>query len=238
MIPQSPTSLSTYATCPRQYQAKYITKEVVFADTEATLMGSYVHKLLEDTTNCFFNNGNFPERGTDNLLPIVRTLCKYRGTKGLEVKAETKLAIDKDSNACDWYSKDCYMRAIADAVFTCNGQTLVLDYKTGKYKGEPVPESIQIQAEFLRRCCIPQTFGEPTSILFLYLFAAPNTLARYEFKKGSYDLQTKVDVLMNKLAADTEFLPQRSGLCKKWCDVLRCEFNGRREQNGNSQKES
>ena len=30
MMPQSHTSLSCYTTCPRQYEAKYVTKEVKF----------------------------------------------------------------------------------------------------------------------------------------------------------------------------------------------------------------
>ena len=48
LMPQSPTSVSTFNTCPKQYQAKYITKEVTFQPTEATERGTRWHKQLED----------------------------------------------------------------------------------------------------------------------------------------------------------------------------------------------
>ncbi len=48
-VPASPTSLGTFLTCPRQFQAKYITKEVVFQPTEASLFGDRGHKGLGST---------------------------------------------------------------------------------------------------------------------------------------------------------------------------------------------
>ena len=45
---QSPTSLQTFLTCPKQYHAKYITKEVKFEQNVHAVFGDLVHKSLEN----------------------------------------------------------------------------------------------------------------------------------------------------------------------------------------------
>ena len=47
VMSQSHTSMSCFATCPRQYEAKYVTKEVKFEQGEAAAWGDEVHKALE-----------------------------------------------------------------------------------------------------------------------------------------------------------------------------------------------
>lgn len=48
-LPITPSLLNTFLTCPRQYEAKYITKEVVFQQNDAARYGDMVHKSVEDT---------------------------------------------------------------------------------------------------------------------------------------------------------------------------------------------
>ena len=48
MMTQSPTSLQTFLTCPKQYHAKYITKEVKFEQNDHATFGDLVHKSIEN----------------------------------------------------------------------------------------------------------------------------------------------------------------------------------------------
>ena len=53
--PWSFSSIKTYATCPRKYEAEKLTKEVPFTDSEDTIYGKEVQKALED-----FNKSGTP----------------------------------------------------------------------------------------------------------------------------------------------------------------------------------
>ena len=45
--PQSHSSLSTFETCPRQYEARYILKTLPYQETVATAWGNAAHDALE-----------------------------------------------------------------------------------------------------------------------------------------------------------------------------------------------
>jgi hypothetical protein len=47
IFPQSYSSLSVFETCPRQYEAKYLTKEVPYVQTPAAAWGDLAHSHLE-----------------------------------------------------------------------------------------------------------------------------------------------------------------------------------------------
>lgn len=212
MMTQSPTSLQTFLTCPKQYEAKYITKEVKFSGNAHTEFGVLLHSSIE-------NYLKYHEALPSILLPMQDLLDKMRVVlQG----AETKLAVDKNGNAVEYKSKNAYQRCIVDAIITNTDKSIVvcIDWKTGKKR------DAQVQHDFIKKCAKAKFPNAKIVTLFLYLFVG-------ESDRQEYDGQPLIHLNrnMNKLQkayADGIFQPRPSGLCSKWCDVLSCQYNGRR----------
>ena len=117
----SPTKLQTYKTCPRQYEAKYLTKEVVFVDTPHTLFGTAVHKNIE-------NRLNNVAALSPLLIGLEPILAKHSNKL---MGAETPLAINRQFLPVDTANKftmykNAWVHCIVDAIFVDNkGKRLV-----------------------------------------------------------------------------------------------------------------
>ena len=211
MMTQSPTSLQTFLTCPKQYHAKYITKEVKFEQNDHATFGDLVHKSIE-------NYLKHQEPLPTILHPLQPTLDKMGQVL---FGAETKLAVDKQGQAVDFFDKSAYQRCIVDAILTNADQsvTVCIDWKTGKKR------DAQTQHDFIKKCAKAKFPNAKIVTLFLYVFVG-------EYDRQEYTGQplTSLDNKMNHLAAahaNNLFQPRPSGLCGKWCDVLSCQYNGR-----------
>lgn len=216
MMPQSPSSLQTFLTCPRQYFAKYISKEVEFTGNKHTIFGSKVHKVFEDYLK---SSGQEQQTLPDFLLPAKKYLDKMK--KSSTCLAEVKLAIDKNNNLVDWFDKSAYQRCIIDALLVNKDESIVLciDWKTGKKRDN------QTQHDFIKKCAGAKYPNATIYTLFIYLFAGQSTLQVFK-----HDPLPELDNSMKQLEQAYElgiFTPKTSGLCKGWCDVLSCAFNGK-----------
>lgn len=211
MMIQSPTSLQTFLTCPKQYEAKYITKEVNFEQNDHAIFGDLVHKSIE---NYLKRKEPLPTL-LHKLQPILDKM------EQVLFGAETKLAVDKIGNPVDFFNKTAYQRCIVDAIITNTDKSIVvcIDWKTGKKR------DAQVQHDFIKKCAKAKFPNAKIVTLFLYLFVG-------ESDRQEYDGQPLIHLNrnMNKLQkayADGIFQPRPSGLCSKWCDVLSCQHNGR-----------
>lgn len=210
MMTQSPTSLQAFLTCPKQYHAKYITKEVQFEQNDHAIFGDLVHKSIE-------NYLKYDEPLPTILEPMAEFLNKMTHTL---VGAEIKLAVDKQGNPVEFSDKSAYQRCIVDAIVgDPDSYIICIDWKTGKKR------DAQTQHDFIKKCAKAKFPNATIVTFFIYLFA------------GGYDRQEytgqeliTLDRSMSALAtayANDEFKPRPSGLCKKWCDVLSCPHNGK-----------
>lgn len=211
MKPQSPTSLQTFLTCPRQYEAKYVTGEVKFEQNDNAIFGELVHKSIEN----FLKYSEPLPTLISSLKPVLEKMKPHL------VGAEVKVAVCKQGKPVDFFDNSVYQRCIVDAVLTNadNSVMICIDWKTGKKR------DAQMQHDFIKKCVSAKFPKAKIITLFLYLF------------KGGVDRQeysgqplTELDSNMLKLHnahALNSFPPCPSGLCKRWCDVLSCEHNGR-----------
>ena len=211
MMIQSPTSLQTFLTCPKQYHAKYITKEVQFEQNDHATFGDLVHKSIE-------NYLKHQEPLPTILHPLQPTLDKMGQVL---FGAETKLAVDKQGNTVDFFAKTAYQRCIVDAILTNADQSVVvcIDWKTGKKR------DAQTQHDFIKKCAKAKFPNAKIVTLFLYFF-----VGQYDRQEYTGQPLTSLDKKMNQLHsayANDTFQPRPSGLCGKWCDVLSCQYNGR-----------
>ena len=211
MMTQSPTSLQTFLTCPRQYYAKYITKEVKFEQNDHATFGDLVHKSIEA-----YLKGQEPLPTI--LYPLQPTLDKMGQVL---FGAETKLAVDKQGNPVEFFNKNAYQRCIVDAILTNADQSVVvcIDWKTGKKR------DAQTQHDFIKKCAKAKFPNAKIVTLFIYLFVGESDRQEYTGQP-----LTSLDSKMNQLHsayANNLYQPRPSGLCSKWCDVMSCQYNGR-----------
>ena len=206
MMTQSPTSLQTFLTCPKQYHAKYITKEVKFEQNDHATFGDLVHKSIENYL-----------KHQEPLPTILHDLQPTLDKMGQVLfGAETKLAVDKQGQAVDFFAKTAYQRCIVDAILTNDDQSVVVcvDWKTGKKR------DARTQHDFIKKCAKAKFPNAKIVTLFLYFFVG-------EYDRQEYTGQELItlDRNMANLAsayANDLFQPRPSGLCGKWCNVLMC----------------
>ena len=213
MMTQSPTSLQTFLTCPKQYHAKYITKEVKFEQNDHATFGDLVHKSIENYL-----------KHQEPLPTILHDLQPTLDKMGQVLfGAETKLAVDKQGQAVDFFAKTAYQRCIVDAILTNDDQSVVVcvDWKTGKKR------DARTQHDFIKKCAKAKFPNAKIVTLFVYFFVG-------EYDRQEYTGQELItlDRNMANLAsayANDLFQPRPSGLCGKWCDVLMCPYNGKKK---------
>ena len=212
MMTQSPTSLQTFLTCPKQYHAKYITKEVKFEQNDHATFGDLVHKSIE-------NYLKHQEPLPSILNPLQPTLDKMGQVL---FGAETKLAVDKQGQAVDFFAKTAYQRCIVDAILINADQSVVvcIDWKTGKKR------DAQMQHDFIKKCAKAKFPNAKIVTLFLYLFAGEYDRQELKSNETLHQLARNMHILATA-HANNSFQPRPSGLCGKWCDVLSCPYNGK-----------
>lgn len=214
MMTLSPTSIDTFLTCPYQYKAKYITKEVKFESNAHAEFGSAVHENIE-----------FYLLGKDNLSPMLEplrpTLDKI---KSALVSAEMKLATTKWNTPCDFFHDDAYMRCIVDAVASSPDKSTIVafDWKTGKKRDSAT------QSDVIAKC-IFNRYPECKKVITVFAYFMVDDITVKEYKKNSsfIDLENKIAKIEAAHKAN-EFPYNPNGLCKKWCDVVSCPHNGRK----------
>lgn len=212
----SPTKIDTYLTCPRQYQAKYITKEVIFQPTPHTVFGDEVHKAID----VYFKTGLIH----DYLRPIESILAKCRQ---LQLGSETKFACTSKVTPTTFFAKNAHLHCIIDVLLANQDQSIILaiDWKTGKKRPATTQRDVI-------RTCLQASFPNTKEIhtLFVYLMTGEVDYATY-----AIDDRTALMDLNNKIANIVQsdktgnYPTNPSGLCKQWCDVVSCPLNGRHD---------
>ena len=96
--PWSYSALTAYETCPKRYQLTRVTKQVVEAQTEATIWGNEVHKALE-----LFAKGQkpLPETMAD-YGKYVRKILAIDGKRVIE----ERVALTSHFRKTTWMAKD------------------------------------------------------------------------------------------------------------------------------------
>lgn len=238
LMPQSPTSVGTYATCPKQYQAKYITKEIKFIPNAATERGSKWHKYLEDRMR---EQVALP----DDLAHFEQVMLKLEQLKG-EVITEKSFAVDSDFNPCEWPQR--YIGGNIDLGFINHeqGKATLFDYKTGKVKHN---DDFQFQL-LVYALMVMKSYPHIRRVRVAYLFldfckispvGSDGKLGEIYTREDLGIMQTEVFHKIERIRVATEkneWLPNPSGLCRPnkpsvnggfpWCQVKSCPFWNKR----------
>lgn len=225
LMPLSWSRISVYRQCPRQFEAKYITKQYPDeSDNPAFTKGNMVHKQLEDYINSLKGKKVKSSMGLIAIAvkPIIDSF--FRRFVPEDIHAEKQLALDHNYKECDWFASADVVkwRAIIDMLVKIRCDRLyVNDFKTGKVR-EYAEERGQLH---LTSMLLFELYPEIESITCSYLFTEHKesrvvTFQRAEHvaNKAAFDLEW---ALINE---DTDFDAKKNKYCH-FCGVKdECEF--------------
>jgi hypothetical protein len=130
--PWSPSKLSCWEQCPRQFKYKYVEKIPEGPSGPAAERGTMLHGQAEG-----FINGTLPLNSQlKQVKPLLVQLKKAHVKK--RVMLELNLGFDhKWKRTKDWFTKDTWVRVKMDVAWLVDEEsTRVIDWKTGKFKPE------------------------------------------------------------------------------------------------------
>lgn len=218
MVAWSWSVLDSFETCAYRHYRIKVKKDIVEKQSDEMLHGNKVHKAME-----------LRLQGT----PLPAEMASYepmaarviRSAAGGLLEAEQKLALTAQFSPTKFFAKDVWVRVITDftIVQPAKKRAFVGDWKTGN----PKPNSAQL------KLCAAATFHH-----LPYVDEVHSTFVWLKTGEGTPEVFRREDVP----AIWQEFMPrvQRldtahqqdkwqkkpSGLCRKWCPVKDCEFNG------------
>lgn len=204
--------LEAFETCPRKYWRLHVKKDVVDPPNEASLWGKRVHTAFEDRIN---KSTPLPT-GMNQWDGIADKISRLRGDK----YPEYKMAVDGAFKAAKW--EDAWVRGIADLVTIAGDTATVIDYKTGKRKPT---EQLKLYAGFV--VAHFQVDKVKTSFIWLKEKKIDNEQFDRSDVPGIWN-SFLPRVARLERAHDNDTWPARpNGLCRKYCPVKDCEFNGK-----------
>lgn len=222
-LPITPSLLNVFLTCPRQYQAKYITKEVVFQQNEAALFGDMVHKSVEKT----LKEGAALIPAAEFMQPMVDWCRMMAAQPGMTMYVEHKMCITRNFEPTTWLAKPPkkpWLRGIADVFFKDDAHQLNInvDWKTGK------PKHDKTQSRLLSLCARYNTGYTKTLNLWVHVKHGQLMMDSFDLVDLAPVQGLLLDVARYEQAyAADQFPAIRNGLCGQWCDVLSCPHNGK-----------
>lgn len=216
------SKIKEFDTCPRKYEASYVTKEVKFTDNEHTIYGKEAHGAAED----FIRDGKPLDPRFGWMLPTLERLNHIEGKKHCELKMGVKSA-DGRLEACDFFDPNYWFRVIADLVIIDGDLGYIVDYKFGKSSKYADQRQLAIGAAamFLK-------FPQLKRIKGALLFMVAGDLVKTEYKsENAFGVLSELNELLvqrETAYATNVFNEKPNGLCKRFCGVLSCPHNGTR----------
>lgn len=208
------SQLESFETCPKKHYHLKIIRDIVEPPGDAATWGTTVHTALEDRVKL----GTELPTGMTQWNPIVSKILAMPGEKHTELQ----FAITDAFQPAEWTA--AWSRGIADLV-VLNGKTgAVLDWKTGRRKPT---EQLELYAGYMF-IHYPQLETVHTGFVWLKekkldtaVIKKSEAPAIWQRLVGRY---RRIEIAHEKNA----WPAKPSGLCKKYCPVTSCEFNGDR----------
>lgn len=217
--PWSYSALNSFELCPKRHWHLNVKKDYKEPPSEALNWGSEVHKAIERR----LKSGKELPVGMKHFEALVAPLAGLPG----EPLVEQKLALDADLQPCGWYDERVWVRCVIDAAFINEPKAILIDWKTGKRKDDDDQLALMAAVMFAQ---LPGL--ESIDSAFAWL-AEPASRAIKSIRFLRADLPTLWGRFLPRVAAfqhgfaKDEFPAIPGGLCRQWCPVRSCPYNGR-----------
>ena len=238
--PWSVSKADTARNCPLRFKYQYIdkVKNMVSPKAGDALVGKAVHKLIEYALTTGrpaerFKDTVMGEYGLEGenverfltLIPSAESLLKrlafyQTAWKALPPKIEQKIAVDLDGKAVSFFDNSkAFFRGVLDMSYYLpeKKHMIVLDHKTGKYRGVGYYQSQFDGYRWLVKGLNPELEGVQVAVNFIQ--TNQTEFAPFTFVHDAGELRDRVVEFLNKATAKVVDLsaPKRGPLCP-WCD--------------------
>jgi len=222
MKPWSYSTLEKFETCPRQYHEIKILKTVVEEESEHQLWGKEVHTAIE---NYIAGGGKAKTDLPEKMWHWRDVIDKIVAMPAREMLTEVPVSLNESFQPVEWESEHCWTRGVIDLLVLGNRSAIVLDWKTGKRKAT---EQLKLYAAYVF-ALYPHIDVVHTALVWLKERRIDKaTIKREEVPEIWGKFIERAARL--KSAFERDSWPERpNGLCKAWCPIVQCQFNGLRE---------
>lgn len=202
--------------CPKKHYEVDIAKN--FADnTEQLKWGNEVHAALADACS---GKKPLPE----SMVDYQHWVDKVKAGPG-ELLVEQKYALTKDLQPTEYFGPRVWYRGIADVVRLDGPVALAVDWKTGKVVHDSVQLMLMAQCVFAFHKDVQRIRTE-----FIWLkdnCSTPEVFSRQDVADTWLGLLPRVQEYERHVMTQT-FMPKPGRLCFKYCPVISCPHNGKR----------
>lgn len=216
IIASSHSSLNLFETCPHQYEARYVIKDVKFVSGPEAEWGNQVHEALE----------HYVRDGTALPANMVQYRRFAEGMRrraaGGQLTAEESFAITYDRTPTDFFAPDVWLRSKIDILIRYGGTAEIFDWKTGKQKFDQTQLVLYAALVF---CIYPEIEEIKAGYVWLKdaVISSPVVFRRQELATMLGLFERKHERVVAAYEQGV-FPPKPSGLCNGWCDVRRCSY--------------
>jgi len=208
------SGLKDYELCPRKYHEERVLKRVERVYNAKGDDGKDKHKAIE---NYFVEERPLPP--TLNAHARVLSLIRDK-LEGMELFPEVKLGVTQLLTPCDFWDDLCWARGVADLVAVAKNALIVLDWKTGRPNDDFDQLALMALMLFAKYPHINEVRAGYYWMKEMRL--APRIFYRREWTGLWGDFVQRAE----RMLSDTRFHPRTNFLCKKWCPVKTCPYNG------------
>lgn len=217
------STLKAYELCPKKYYFEKVVRTHRETTTEAGDWGLKAHKAIEHRVL--------------KKTPLPLGMTQYESTVAAVMNApgktygEQKMALNREYRPTDWFAKDVWVRAIADAAKHNGAGAVIVDWKFGKYNDDWKDQGLVMANAAM--CSLPEV--ETIAVVFVWFAGGnPPPISSHVYTRDAIgfewsELLPRV-AKMEQAHASQNYPARENFLCRKHCPVTECPYNGRRNQ--------
>ena len=211
--------LEKHELCPKKCYHESVAKDIPFKETEVTIWGNEAHKALQISVS--------EGRPLGERFTMYQRVVDVLRAKGGTRHCEKMLGITKDLQPCGFFDQNVYARGKGDVIIDLGETAFYGDYKTGKKKSGGRDLDFMAVLIFVN---FPHI--QKLNSAFIWLSTTPVSLTTKTFTREQ--LPELWDSFKDDIAnfewslENNQWNARENFLCKNWCQVFNCIFNGRR----------
>lgn len=213
-LAHSYSALKTFEQCPKKYYALRIAKSVKDQGGTASDYGDRIHKALEKRLK---ENKKLPQEA-ERYEPLCNSIIKAANVKGAILEAEREMTLNDNFDVTTWFGYDAWLRAKMDVLIRTGKSAVVMDWKTGKRKPDPLQLQLNALTIFMHYPDI-----QKVTVTFVWLQTMEQdteTYTREQLPDLMVELNSRVAKIERALKLN-DWPAQQSGLCG-YCPVTSC----------------
>lgn len=196
------SAMKTFATCPRQYEALYLLRNVPRKSSPALEKGIAWHEAMEKALEG---------------APLPAHLTWWQGLvdklRAAGAVPERKVAVTRELKPTGFFDDDVWLRGAIDVQLHGGKRCLMIDWKTGKVYPDPLQAEVYALMQWAEHPAV--TIG------FAFAYLEHKRTVSVDVDKGS---TARVVAFLERIEATEVFTPRPCFACR-FCPVTSCEYN-------------